>query len=572
MDEQGSYDLISEPWIRVIDDRGEAIEVSLMELVARAPSLRSINGDLPTQDFAILRLVLAILHRALEEFSPADDGGVSEKIEELAAAWPDVVAVVGQYLERYRDRFDLFHPTQPFFQVAWMHTQKEEMSDLRTIIADVPTGHPYLAMRSTRAAQRISAAEAARWLVHTQAFDPSGIKTGVVGHPRAKAGKVYPEGVGWTGQLGGLHLVGATLRDTLLLNLWAVLPSDAEREADLPPWERAPYGLAPSPEAESGSRPAGPVDLYTWQPRRVLLQGGPSGVTGVLVTYGDSFVVQTRQHVVRIEPMGLWRYSKPQSRKFKQDIQMPASHLPAVALWRGLASVVPGQRASKKDEPVASCQIVEHAGRLSRKGSSLFADGLATYRAIGVVYGSNSSVISELIEDSLDLPAAVLDPTQTELRQVALSAVGSAKLGVRALADLARGLARASGASTEQQAGPGDRAYEMGFAALDAPYREWLRTTLADAAEEPTSAEQVWHIQASALLGRLGEELVSRVPDKAWLGFGANGARDDVGAVYQRFRRDLGKAFPRAKPPRSQQANVSTAVGTGSTTDEENGE
>lgn len=544
MRDDHSFNLLDEPWITVLDSDGRSTDVSLLDLVRQARTIRAIGGEIVTQDFALLRLLLAIVTRALDGDAPREARDVAETTEVILEQWEEEFApLVTGYLERHRNRFDLFDPAQPFFQVAGMHTAKGEVSPPGKIIADVPAGLPFLTMRSARSTRSISAAEAARWLVHTQAFDPSGIKTGVVGHPRAKGGRVYPEGVAWTGQLGGLHLIGESLLHTLLLNLWAVLPNRADRAVDLPPWEREPAGLGPAPDLPA--RPAGPVDLYTWQPRRVLLRGDRNGVTGVLVTYGDTFVIQQRQHTVNIEPMSLWRYSDPQTRKYHESIQMPRAHQPNVSLWRGLAAVVPRGQRQRDEKSAAITQLVEHAARLRR--SSLLPHGLVRYRAIGVVYGSNNSVIDEVIEDSLDLPAIALDPDARELRQVALSAVNATKAGVAALAKLARQLAAAAGAGTDERQGPGDRAYENAYAALDAPYRTWLRTTLADAADEPLLAEATWHAEARRILDQLGHDLVSQAPEKAWLGFGQTERRDDVGAVYQRFRRNLGTAFPRAK-------------------------
>lgn len=547
MADQKAFDLVDEPWIAVLGRDGDAAEVSLLDLFAQAPGLRRISGDTPTQDFALLRLALAILTRALDDNGPDEVGDIAETVENLAQVWDSaVVPTIASYLDRYRDRFDLFHPIWPFYQVAGMHTAKGEVSEPGKIIVDIPAGRPYLAMRSARASALLSPAEAARWLVHVHAYDPSGIKTGVVGHPRAKGGKVYPEGVAWTGQLGSLHLIGESLLHTLLLNLWAVLPTWADRALDLPAWERAPSDLNPS--SDLASRPAGPVDLYTWQPRRVLLNGDRGGVTGVLVTYGDVFTIQTRQSTVRDEPMSLWRYSEPQSRKFHADIQMPSTHRPGVSLWRGIAAVLPGGQRQRDNKSAAVTQLVEHAARLHR--STLLPDGLVRYRAIGVEYGSNNSVIDEIVEDSLDLPAAILNPDADELRRVALAGVTAAKDGVAALARLARGLARASGAGTDESQGPGDRAYETAFAALDTPYRNWLRSTLALSADEPLRAEAEWHVTARRILDDLGHGLVAHLPDKAWIGYGQSDRRDDVGIVYQRFGHDLGRAFPRARPRR----------------------
>lgn len=263
------------------------------------------------------------------------------------------------------------------------------------------------------------------------------------------------------------------------------------------------------------------------------------------MTYGDRFIVQERQAAVTQEPMTLWRYSKPQSAKYKQSIQMPAKHRVDVALWRGLASVTQTGAQCDEHSPAVS-RIVDHAARLRR--SSLLPAGLVRYRAIGVEYGSQESVVDEVTDDSLDLPGSVLDPEARELRAVALDGVATAAAGVKALADLARGLARAAGAGTEEVQGPGNRAYEQGYSALDPFYRNWLRDELAGSEADPRAAERAWQLAAERVLLRLGDTLVSGVPDKAWVGFGASGRRDDVGAVYQRFRRTLRATFPLARP------------------------
>ena len=155
------------------------------------------------------------------------------------------VAQIAPYLNRYRERFDLFHPETPFLQVAGLRTAKCETAELSKLISDVPNGAP---MFTTRIGGDLSVpyAEAARWLVHCQAFDPSGIKAGAVGDDRVKGGKGYPIGVAWSGLLGGVLLEGRTLKETLLLNLIAADFDVCGRDpaVDLPVWERPPVTAA----------------------------------------------------------------------------------------------------------------------------------------------------------------------------------------------------------------------------------------------------------------------------------------------------------------------------------------
>lgn len=550
MVEQASFNLVREPWIRVVDHDGLARLVSLAGLLEQAPEIRQISGELPTQDMAILRLTLAILHRALDGYAPTSTDDTPASVEAFDQHWHDaVVPAVMKYLSKHENRFNLFDQTAPFFQVAGMETAKGEFSDLSKLVADMPTGEPYLTTRSARDIKSIEPAEAARWLVHLHAYDTSGIKTGVVGHPRAQGGRVYPEGTGWTGQLGLVYLLGATLKTTLLLNLWAVLLSDEERTLDLPPWECPAQTL--QPVADLRNRPYGPVDVYTWQPRRVLLHGGPAGVTGVLVTYGDRFILQERQGTVRREPMSLWRYSKPQSAKYKYEVQMTRKHRTGSALWRGIAAVLPGTSpsgSSGKEPGPAPTAIVQHAQRLSSANSPLLQNGLVRYQAVGLEYGAQEAVVDDIFEDGLDIPASVLGTERKDARNSAIHAAKQAQHGARALADLARGLARAAGAHDDGAIGRGDRAYEQAYAALDRPYRDWLRTSLANV-NDLSVAEAAWDKAARRILERQGEALVRSAPDRAWRGYGAAGKRDDVGVLAQRFHRDLGRTFPRSASP-----------------------
>lgn len=61
-----TFDLVNRPWILVHQVDGQVDEISLLDLFVRAQDLRSVLGEIPTQSFAIVRLLLAILHRAVE--------------------------------------------------------------------------------------------------------------------------------------------------------------------------------------------------------------------------------------------------------------------------------------------------------------------------------------------------------------------------------------------------------------------------------------------------------------------------------------------------------------------------
>lgn len=227
----------------MLGEDGLEEELSLREVFAQAEGLRCVVGDLPTQDFALVRLLLAILHDALD--GPAD-------AEDWRQLWEDKDSFgpVASYLDKHRGSFDLLHPSAPFFQAAGLRAVSGEVSSLDRVVADVPNGDRFFTMRAA-GASRLGFAEAARWLVHVHAFDSSGIKTGAEGDPRVKGGRGYPQGVAWAGNLGGVLVEGSTLRETLLLNLVAADTGNLRiASQDRPAWRGARLGPAETGELE----------------------------------------------------------------------------------------------------------------------------------------------------------------------------------------------------------------------------------------------------------------------------------------------------------------------------------
>ena len=61
MEARMSFNLLDVPWIRVRFTDGRLGEVSVRQALAEAHQISRIAGEMPTQDAALLRLLLAIL-------------------------------------------------------------------------------------------------------------------------------------------------------------------------------------------------------------------------------------------------------------------------------------------------------------------------------------------------------------------------------------------------------------------------------------------------------------------------------------------------------------------------------
>ncbi|MDU6128152.1 MAG: type I-E CRISPR-associated protein Cse1/CasA, partial [Veillonella sp.] len=191
-----AFNLIDEPWIAVRRPDNVVIEVSIRDAFHQASSLRGLAGEIPTQEAAVLRLLLAIAIRATAEYRSDD-----EKIDDWAQWWESGLPLheIDEYLDRCHDRFFLVDGHTPFMQVADLHTSKGGYSGLTKIISEVPPNDKFFTTRDGAGISSLGFAEAARWLVHAQAFDISGIKSGAVGDPRVKGGRGFPIGTGISG-------------------------------------------------------------------------------------------------------------------------------------------------------------------------------------------------------------------------------------------------------------------------------------------------------------------------------------------------------------------------------------
>lgn len=543
--ETPSFNLVDEPWIRVRDVAERVRELSLLELFSEAPHLKCLSNDLPTQDFAILRVLLAILQRAIspgldEEDIPADVWGRLWNAPELPM---DEISV---YLEKWHSRFDLFDEEHPFMQVTGLQTCNGKLADSRKLLADIPDGDPLFSMRFGNAADSLPYAETVRWLIHAHAFDASGIKSGVVGDPLAKGGKSYPIGVGWAGNLGGLYLEGNTLRETLLLNLilWGDQddPDELFFADDLPIWEKSSC-LA----WQSETVPLGHADLYTWQSRRIRLEPTPPFVTGLVLTNGDKLAVQNMH---KFEPMSAWKRSEPQEKKLGiSPVYMPIRHRSDRAFWRGLSSVF-----AKGDDKDCSLSyppgLITWSGYLCSKngGNQLRPEVRLKVHAVGFEYGTQNSIVTELIDDKLTLTAFLLSPAGQSLVNLACECVDATDKAVTALRRLGANLHLASGGDKEQVAGPRDAIKARAYFEMDQAFRTWLaelgmHTNAAD-------ARFTWYRKARSIVLAIGEDMVNEAGPAAVVGSAIEyEKRKDVvwvttARAWSWFQHDLKQALP----------------------------
>ena len=541
------FNLLDEPWIPVRLLDGTIADVGLLELLRRTTDIADLACELPTQSIAIQRLVLAVAYRVA---TPLD-------AHDWARQWDDGAPTeqMIEYLEQWRDRFYLFGGRFPFMQVADLRTAKDSVSGLEKLIADVPNGEQFFTTRHGRALACIPPSEAARWLVHAQAYDPSGIRSGAVGDSQVKGGKGYPIGPSWCGHLGLVWLKGKDLDETLVLNL---IPADAaglrgvesSTEWGACSWEaaepenavRGDYSLLdPSGTPRDVSIPR----LLTWHSRRIRLVGDSSGVTGVVLAQGDKLAPQEMR---LYEPQSLWRYSTPQSKKFKTDVYMPRKFEAGRALWRNLPGTLPtvttvqGVDKQPKQEFLPSATLSFHY-QLDNALIEATYPKVMRIQAVGVTYGPQEATFDDIYSDELTLSVAVMRVEREDLsaeidRQVRLTEEVARDVGT-----LAANLARAAGESGDG-AGDGarDRAKELFFSAVDTDFRTWL--SQVDGHESARDAGRRWERALRQHATDIQAELVRGASSSAIIGRDTGRGYMNVGIAENYFRSALNKRLP----------------------------
>ena len=541
------YNLLDEPWIPVRLVDGTITDVGLLELLRRTTDIADLACELPTQSIAIQRLILAIAYRVA---TPRDARDWARQWDEGAPTEQMI-----EYLERWRDRFYLFGGRFPFMQVADLRTAKDAVSGLEKLIADVPNGEQFFTTRHGRALACIPPSEAARWLVHAQAYDPSGIRSGAVGDSQVKGGKGYPIGPAWCGHLGLVWLKGQDLDETLVLNLIpastaALRGVDSSTEWGVCSWEasepessvRGDYSLldpAGTPKELSIPR------LLTWHSRRIRLVGDSSGVTGVVLAQGDKLAPQEMR---LYEPQSLWRYSTPQSKKFKTDVYMPRKFEAGRALWRNLPGTLPtvttvqGVDKQPKQEFLPSATLSFHY-QLDNALIEATYPKVMRIQAVGVTYGPQEATFDDIYSDELTLSVAVMRVEREDLsaeidRQVRLTEEVARDVGT-----LAANLARAAGESGDG-AGDGarDRAKELFFSAVDTDFRTWL--SQVDGHESARDAGRRWERALRQHATDIQAELVRGASSSAIIGRDAGRGYMNVGIAENYFRSALNKRLP----------------------------
>ena len=256
-----SFNLIDEPWIPCILRDGETYRsYGLRDTLLKAPVIRELSASSPLATMALHRLLLAILHRVFGPRSVRDWRQLWER-----GAWDP--EALGVYLEDWRERFDLFHPTHPFYQDATL--KGHNARTIAILRHDLASGNNATLFDHTvdHAPPLFTPSEAAIALLSYQSCALGGLVSFEKGQDRRIGGAAdaAPLAKGAVGLFKGNNLF-----ETLMLNLVRYdgengHPFCFDPGRDRPVWERD------EPAQAIDRCPYGYLDWLTWLSRRVCL-------------------------------------------------------------------------------------------------------------------------------------------------------------------------------------------------------------------------------------------------------------------------------------------------------------
>ncbi|MDD7305344.1 MAG: type I-E CRISPR-associated protein Cse1/CasA [Peptoniphilaceae bacterium] len=363
----GLYNLLEEKWISVISDqKGTSEDVSLIEVFENAHKYLGLAGDSKTQDFALMRVLLAVLHTVFSRFDADGKNYPQIKLDqryfqtnviydeedqddysiELFDTWQklwikgEFPPIIKDYLLKWKDHFNLIDEKYPFYQVLYEDISADKINkkepgkifgkNINRLISESENKTSLFSPKysQNKAKDIMTYAEIARWIITFQGYSGLSDKT-------VFKREEYKKSKGWIFDLGGIYLEGNNLFETLMLNL--ILDrqgiDDGENNIQKPCWEYS--GIEYVDLAFLGLNPDNLSQLYTNWSRAINID---LDFTEDKPFYMYAVKMPDLDHrSYFFEPMTVWRFNNQGENK---DFYTPKKHNPNQYLWRSFGLLV----------------------------------------------------------------------------------------------------------------------------------------------------------------------------------------------------------------------------------------
>ena len=493
------FNLLTEPWVRVRRPDNTVQEVSLTDALLHAQDYVDLAGEMPTQDAAMLRLLLAVLFTVFSRVNAEGEPEPLEKRGQALRRWGNLWQLghfpeqpLRDYLEQWKDRFWLFHPTHPFWQVPGAEIGTAcsaamlngEMIESKNKLRLFP-------LYAGQSKERLSYPQAARWLLSVNGFDDTSLK------PKEK--NLPSISVGWLGSLGYIQALGNNLYETLMLNLTLLKDGRECWSENRPCWE---LETPRSAERTKIPCPDDPAQLLTLQSRRLLLHRTEGMVDGYFALGGDFFSKEN----AFAEQMTVWRNA---AKKNEPAVFVPCRHDPARQFWREFPSVF------CKENNVRQPGVVCWVKTLQRSDLHILDPNRRIhFRISGMQYGDKDFFVNDSFSDSLTFQAGLLDELSCEWQERIVREINNCEKAAQRVGYLAQDIAIAAGNKNENVGGSVRAQF---YFAVDQPFRQWLQA-IDPERDDPDEAVLRWQAQARSIAEKLGKQMVMEAGNAALKG------------------------------------------------------
>ena len=372
----GRFNLINEPWIKVIyNETGNCEFVSLETLFRDVIKIKGLAGDTKTQDFAVFRVILAILHTVYSRFDA--DGNVyemlslddkfipTEDVDEddfndykraLNNTWNTLwdrksfTESLYHYLSKWNDRFYLFDDKYPFMQVVKGDLSEDKISKKNPSTIMGKSFNRRLSESNNKVSlfspkyegdsnkEKLTEDEIVRWLITYHGYTGLADKV-IFGKEKYKASK------GWLFDIGGINLEGKNLFETLMLN-FMVVHSDGKYSCreQKPCWESSSDTIINN--FMSNNFCDNLAQLYTMWSRAIYIN--PQMDLTQAFSCEIVKIPEIEHKDFFLEPMTIWQYNEQGENK---NTFTPKKHRLNESMWKSFGIIAMPSIASKQKQP-----------------------------------------------------------------------------------------------------------------------------------------------------------------------------------------------------------------------------
>lgn len=552
------FNLIEEPWIRVMKEDLQVDTLSLRDTLFRCQEYMDLGGENQPQNFAMLRFLLALTYTV---FSRVDEKGHENDISEIAdpdeakgeifRRWRELWNLghfprepFEEYFEKWHDRFWLFDPERPFWQVPSANGgTKYKVTKLISDISESNNKIRFFASRSGEGARCISFEEAARNLLFVNGFDDTSGKKKSEENDSKRTDSIGP---GWLGKIGGIQAVGNNLFKTLMLNM--VFLKDGEElweESALPSWEQ--------PTLREKDRVIVPVpdnlpEILTLQSRRMILSRTEDGVTGFNLLGGDFYSKQDSGGILK-EQMTVWSESTNVGKKLFSPHKIRVGR----QAWRdfGNCFVQCHKENSKANRhmPGIVCWI-----RTLQACDLIPADMPIQFRLIALEYINRNFSIKDFGSDTLTIFPKLISTKYAVIQEEIEKEVAKCQEASTALRQLIDDIKVASGGDAEKSSSKSDKSDSLFYYAVDIPFRNWLLKIHGPVMDDKSAFRELideWEKQAREIALTIAAKEEEKADLKSYVGKVVNDFAKSTKHLYslpladQLYKRKIYKMYPK---------------------------